>query len=135
MHPITKKGREDGAGICHPPAGSSLAGEFQTGGFFPLPSISSFPASPSYCLTEPTAFDQGSRKPWGARRQGSLPAALVACVRSPVSVLPVHQERVYLLSTFAFAQGAFFRKTRRGADVSGEGKLTLHLIFKLQHLI
>lgn len=34
----------------------------------------------------------------------------------------------------AFAHAAFLSKIQRELDVSGEGKLTLHLIFKLQHL-
>lgn len=140
MHPITKK-RLRRWGRNLPPTCPQLSGRRVSNrvGFFSHPSISSFPASPRYRLTEPTASAQSSRKPRGAGRQGSLPAVLIACVHSPVQSFPyvssgdVRTPPLLLhMEPFFFF---FFPKTQRELDVSGEGKLTLHLIFKLQHFI
>lgn len=104
-------------------------------GFFSHPSVSSFPASPCYSLSQPTASAQGSTKLRGAWKQGSLPAVLIACLHTQPCFTPSRTSGVGMFALhLAFAHGAFFSKIQRELDISGEGKLTLHLIFKLQHL-
>lgn len=64
-----------------------------------------------------------------------LQGSPLACVHSLPCFSPSHVAGGECLhSAFAFAHGDIFSKIRRELNVSGEGKLTLYLIFKVQQL-
>ena len=87
------------------------------------PSISSFPASPCYCLTEPTASAQGSTKLLGARRQGILPAVLIACLHTQPCVSPSRTSGAGMFALhLCFCTWSLFFQNLKGTGCQRGGK-------------
>lgn len=79
---------------------------------------------------------RASQHSWELRGEAAcLQGSPLACVHSLPCFSPSHVAGGECLhSAFAFAHGDIFSKIQRELNVSGEGKLTLYLIFKVQQL-
>lgn len=99
------------------------------------------PPSSSFLLLVPALpnLQRLPRAPQHSWELGGEAACLqgspLACVHSLPCFSPSHVAGGECLhSAFAFVHGDFFFKIQRELNVSGEGKLTLYLIFKVQQL-